>query len=115
MRWKRKKSFYERQLELWEAECEKYPIDSPEYVKAYNMIGKIHQDMKDKMINDSIEWKKIDVISKSVLGVGGLALGVAKLIQYWKTATMAYDHNKRLETKDGEVWKLKDDLDKIKV
>lgn len=115
MRLKRKKSFYERQLELWEKEVEKYPIGSPEWNKAYNMIGRIYQDIKDVNINSSLNWKKYDVISKTILGVGGLGLSVAKLVQYWKTAKMAYGHNKNLEPKDGEVWKLKDDVDKIKV
>lgn len=32
-----------------------------------------------------------------------------------KTAKLAYGQNKQMNPKDGEVWKLKDDIDKIKV
>ena len=115
MIFKKKKTFYERQLELWEAEAEKYQIGSPEWQKAYNTIGRIHQDMKDVNISKALDWKKYDVISKTALGLGGLGLGVAKLVQYWKTAKLAYGQNKQMNPKDGEVWKLKDDFDKIKV
>lgn len=115
MIFKKKKTFYERQLDLWEAEAEKHEIGSPEWQKAYNTIGRIHQDMKDVNINKSLDWKKYDVISKTVIGLGGFGLGVAKLVQYWKTAKLAYGQNKQMNPKDGEVWKLKDDYDKIKI
>ncbi len=113
MIFKKEPSFYERQLKIWEKECEKYPIGSPEWNKAYNMVGRIHQDMKDDNINSALNWKKADITIRGFGVVGGIGLGIWKLISYINMGKMAYNHNKNLDPKDGESWKIKDDILKI--
>lgn len=104
----RKKSFYERQLELWEAEAEGEELGSDYYWECMDKIKQIHEAINKEQIGKKLNTSSLDVTIKGIDVASKIGLTLLSLGLSWHCFKKEFKAEESMELANNTAKKAKE-------